>query len=121
MNIHPQIILKRDMPEYVVLPYKEYQSLLNALEDREDIHEIEAFRASGQQTIPFKLLQTITDGANPVKVFREFRKISQAKLAKNVGITPQYLCQIENNQRKGNAKVLKKIAQLLDIDFDLLV
>ena len=40
MNIHPQIISKNDLPEFVVLPYEEYQNLLVTLEEREDIKEI---------------------------------------------------------------------------------
>ena len=43
MNVHPQIIVKNKVPEFVVLPYKEYTNLLSALAEREDIKEIENF------------------------------------------------------------------------------
>jgi len=121
MNIHPQIISKNDLPEFVVLPYEEYQNLLVTLEEREDIKEIEEFHSSKQHTIPFELLRAIAAGTSPVRAFREFRSLSQAKLAKETGITRQYLCQIENKQRKGTGKVLKKIATILNVDLDLLI
>jgi len=121
MNIHPQIISKNDLPEFVVLPYKEYQNLLVTLEEQEDIKEIEEFHSAKQHTIPFELLQAIAAGRSPVQAFREFRGLSQAKLAKEIGITRQYLCQIENKQRKGNSSVLKKIATILNVDLDLLI
>ncbi|KPJ67314.1 MAG: hypothetical protein AMJ43_05535 [Coxiella sp. DG_40] len=121
MNIHPQIISKNDSPEFVVLPYKEYQNLLVTLEEQEDIKEIEEFHSTKQYTIPFKLLRAIATGTNPVQVFRKFRGLSQAKLAKETGISRQYLCQIENKQRKGNISVLKKIAIILNVDLDLLI
>ncbi len=53
--------------------------------------------------------------------FRDFRKISQAALAAKVGISRQYLCQIESNQRKGSSRILKKIADALGVDVALLI
>ena len=78
----------------------------------EDIKAIEEFHAGDQQTFPLKLLQNIADGEHPIRAFRRFRGWSQIKLANEVGITRQYLCQIENKQRKGNIQALKKIADL---------
>ena len=120
--IHPQIITKNSVPEFIVLPYKEYGLLLDALEDQEDIKSIQEFHKTDAETIPFELLKSITDkGKNAVTAFREFRKISQAVLASKAGISRQYLCQIESGQRKGSGSVLKKIASVLDIDVDLLI
>jgi DNA-binding XRE family transcriptional regulator len=122
MMIHPQIITKNRIPEFIVLPYKEYELLLDALEDQEDIKAIQEFHETGAETIPFDLLKSIMDkGKNAVTAFREFRKMSQAVLASKVGISRQYLCQIENGQRKGSSSILKKIAIVLDIDVDLLI
>lgn len=121
MNIHPQVITKNETPEFIVLPYKEYRILIHTAKEQENIKEIEEFRTGDQQTIPLKLLQNIAEGEHPVRTFREFRELSQIKLANAAGITRQYLCQIENKQRKGNIQVLKKIADILKIDLDLLV
>lgn len=121
MKVHPQIIAKNNVPAFIVLPYKEYEAILEALEDREDIEAVQSFRAGTEETIPFELLQSITNGASAIQVFREFRKITQATLAKQIGISRQYLCQIEKNERKGGIEVLKKIAAALDIDIDLLI
>jgi DNA-binding XRE family transcriptional regulator len=122
MKIHPQMITKNNLPEFVVLSYKEYEQLLEALEDQEDIEEVNEFHATGGATIPFEILRAITDkGQNAVRAFREWRNISQAALAKKISISRQYLCQIENNQRKGNSRTLKKIATILDVDVALLI
>ncbi|MCK4870084.1 MAG: helix-turn-helix transcriptional regulator [Gammaproteobacteria bacterium] len=121
MNIHPQIILKDSVPEFVVLPYQEYKDLLDVAEKQEDINAIKEFQAGNQLTIPLSIIQHITDGEHPVRALRKWRKIPQTKLANETGITRQYLCQIENKQRKGNAKVLKKIASILQVDVDLLI
>ena len=121
MIIHPQVIKKNDLPEFVVLPYKEYEKIIRSLEDKEDIKEIEEFHSEGKNTIPYRFLQDITKGKNSVKVFREYRKVSQAQLAKNIGVSRQYICQIENNERNGTSKIIKKIAKILDVDIDLLI
>jgi len=122
MMIHPQIITKNSMPEFIVLPYKEYEFLLDALEDQEDIKEIKEFRKSKGDTIPFELLKLIVNKEkNAVHTFRDFRKMSQATLASKVEISRQYLCQIESGQRKGSSAILKKIASILNVDVDLLI
>ena len=120
--IHPQVITKNRVPEFVVLPYKEYGLLLDALEDQKDIESIQEFHETSAGTIPFELLKSIANkGRNAVNAFREFRKMSQTALASKAGISRQYLCQIESGQRKGSGSVLKKIASVLDIDVDLLI
>lgn len=122
MIIHPQIITKNSLPEFVVLSYKEYELLLDRLEDQEDIEEIQEFRKNNNETIPFELLKLIANKKkNAVAIFRDFRKISQAALAAKIGASRQYLCQIESGQRKGSGKVLKKIADVLAVDVDLLI
>lgn len=122
MMIHPQIIKKNSLPEFVVLPYKEYGMLLDALEDQEDIKAVQEFHETDAETIPLELLKLVSDKEkNAVHAFREFRKISQTALASKIKISRQYLSQIESGQRKGSSAVLKKIADALNIDVDMLI
>lgn len=122
MIIHPQVIKKNSVPEFVVLPYKEYGMLIDALEDQEDIKAVQEFHEADEETIPFELLRAIANKSeNPVHAFREFRDISQSALASKVKISRQYLSQIESGQRKGSSSILKKIANALDIDVDFLI
>lgn len=126
MKMHPQIITntKDKLPEFIVLPYHEYVYLLDALEDQDDQEDIEAikeFQAGNKETIPLEILKAIEEGESAIRAFREFRKISQTDLAKKVGVSRQYLCQIEKKERQGNIKLIKKIAEVLDIDIDLIV
>lgn len=121
MKIHPQLILKNKYPMFVILPYDEYENILEALEDKTDIKAIEAFHATNQETFSMETAQQITNGASPIQVFRELRNMSQSTLAKKVGISRQYLNQIENKTRAGSAKVLKNLASVLEVDVDLLI
>ncbi len=98
-----------------------YQNLLDALEDQADIKAIQEFHEEDQQTIPYKTLQTIAGGESTVVAFRKLRGLTQAKLAKEAGVSRQYLCQIEKKERHGSSKILKKIANILKVDLELLI
>ena len=53
----------------------------------------------------------------------EFRKnagFSQRQLAKNVGITPSYLCQVELGRRHPSSMLLKRISSALNIPPEVL-
>ena len=121
MKFHPQLISQKGIPVFAVLPYKEYQTLIEALEDLEDIADFEASKHDTSEYFPFELVKELADGKNPVKAFREYRKYSQSKLAKLAGITKQYISQIENGERAGATKTMKKIAKALKVDLSDLV
>lgn len=118
MKIHPQIISQRGAPAFIVLPYKEYEAILDRLEDIEDIEAIEASELDYSERFPLSLVEEIASGENPIKAFREYRKLSQVQLAHEAGVTKQYISQIEKGERIGTARVLKKIAHILDIDLE---
>lgn len=48
MSIHPQIIEKDGRKEFVVLPYKEYLAMSEALEDYEDLKVLREAKAAAQ-------------------------------------------------------------------------
>ncbi|MBM3203157.1 helix-turn-helix transcriptional regulator [Candidatus Woesearchaeota archaeon] len=120
MNI--QTINRDGKPEYVVLPWADYQALLEAAEDAIDSALLDAFRnklASGEdETVPAAVLDALLAGANPVKVWRAYRGLTQGALAAQVGISKAYLCQIETGKREGAIKTLRAIATALDVTVD---
>jgi DNA-binding XRE family transcriptional regulator len=120
MNV--QTIDRDGKPEYVVLPWAEYQALLEAAEDAIDGALLDAFRkklATGQEeTIPATIVDMLLAGANPVKVWREYRGLTQEALANQAGISKAYLCQIETGKRKGAIKTLRAIATALGVTVD---
>lgn len=121
MNIHPQIISKNKVPEYIVLPINEYKNLISALEEYEDVKEIKEYIASPTETFPLKIAESLADGENAIKVFRKYRGVTQQELANKVNSTKQYISQIEKEIRKGSAKLLKNIAKALGVDLDMII
>jgi len=56
MNLHPQIIERAGKSEFIVLPIEEYQSLVEIMENYEDLNELRSAKAGskGEKSIPLK-------------------------------------------------------------------
>jgi DNA-binding XRE family transcriptional regulator len=108
-------------PESAVIPKRAFNKLLALAENAGDIQAIRDFNASHEETFPAEWVDRLIEGENPVKVYREYRQLTQSKLGEKAGLDQSYINQIEKGKRKGTAKSLKKIAAVLNIDVDLLI
>jgi DNA-binding XRE family transcriptional regulator len=119
-----QVIKQGDKPEWAVVPYDTYLQLVEKAEMLQDIQDYDNAKAALErgedELIPAEVVDAILDGANPIKVLREYRNMSQQKLADQVGISVPYLSQLETNKRKGSLEVLAAIAKELNISLDML-
>ena len=77
--------------------------------------------AEGEELIPAEIVYAILDGANPIRVWREHRGLSQEVLAAKAGISPSYLSQLESGKRDGTFEVLSAVSLILNVPFDELV
>ncbi len=84
-----QFIQRDGKPEWAVLPYEEYLELLEQAEMLEDIREFDAAKSALEkgedELIPAEVVYAILDGENPIKVWREYRGLTQQQLADAVG------------------------------------
>ena len=123
MNV--QIIEKNGKPEWAVIPFSDYKKLQEALEDAEDIKEIEesikAIQEGKEKTVPSEVTFAILEGISPIRAWREHRQIKMNKLSRKVGISSSYLSQIENGKRNPTIDTLKAIAKELEIDIEMLI
>jgi len=117
-----QIIERDGKPEWAVLPYEEYLQLLDQSELLEDIRDFDAINAAidrrEEELIPAEVVYAILDGENPIKVWREYRELTQQQLADTAGISKPYLSQIETGKRVGTTEILSAIAKALDVSLD---
>ncbi|MFQ5443481.1 MAG: helix-turn-helix transcriptional regulator, partial [Nitrospinales bacterium] len=119
MNIAVKWIYdEKGKPESVVLSKKNYEKLLRYKEDLEDIRALKDYEISGEEGFPSEVVERLVDGGNPIKVYREYRKLTQSKLSEMVGVKQSYITQLESRKKKGTVRVLKKIAVALDLDLD---
>jgi len=123
MNV--QIIEKNGKPEWAVIPFQEYKKIQEALEDAEDIKEIEenlkAISDGNEITVPGEVTFAILEGLSPIRAWREYRQVKMNELSEKAGISSAYLSQIENGKRNPTIDTLKAIARELEIDIDMLI
>ncbi len=119
-----QVIEKNGQIEWAVLPYHEYQKLLDAWEMLEDIRAYDEAKANieaGEELIPSNVAYALLDGKNPIRVWREYRALTQQQLAERVGISKPYLSQLESGKRSGTTDVLNNIAHALNVSLEELI
>lgn len=123
MNV--QIIKTPHGEEMAVLPKADYDKLIEALEDQEDIAAARSFReklvAGEEELIPSEFVNRMIDGESKIRVWRDYRGMTAKALADAAGISAPYLSQIESGVREGSLDAMKKIADALGITIDELV
>jgi hypothetical protein len=120
--------------EVAILPRKDYEELLaKASEADEDagtarlVAKARKEIASGGPLLPKDVVDRLADGANPVRVLREWRErerpdgMTQMRLSFKTGLSQGYISDIENGRRTGTAAALRLIADVLEVPMDLLV
>jgi len=119
-----QILEKDGKPEWAIVPYDVYAQLLADAEILQDIQDYEAAKRSidrGEELVPSRVTYAILDGGNPIKVWREYRGLTQQQLADAAGISKAYLSQIETGKRTGSTEVAASIAKALRLSMDDIV
>ncbi|MGD8791460.1 MAG: helix-turn-helix transcriptional regulator [Anaerolineae bacterium] len=115
-------VIKRDgKPEWAVIPYEEYERLVEEAEMLQDVQAYDESKqaiAEGEELVPSEVTYAILDGSHPVRVWREHRGLTQKQLAEAAGISVPYLSQIETGKRRGSAEVLAEIAKALRLSLD---
>ncbi len=107
----------RDGPvEAVPISHDRLRELEELAKDARDFESVRA--TAGEETFPLEVAERLAAGDNPVRVFRDHRGLKAIDLAAAAGISPNYLSEIENGKKPGSVNVLRKIADVLDVDLD---
>ena len=125
MNAPVQVIERDGKPEWAVLPYDVYVQLVEESEMLQDVRDYDAVKTAIKQgkeeLVPGEVTFALLDGENPVKVWREYRCLTQQQLAEVAEISTPYLSQIETGKRTGTTDVLLAVAKALNVTLDDIV
>lgn len=118
-----QFIERDGRPAFVVLPIELWERVREAIEDAEDIAELERFDRDDDGTrVPIEVVRATTEeGFHPVRAWRDHRGLTQEQAAAAAGISVPYLSQIESRKRVGSARTLRALGAALGVPIDLLV
>ena len=115
-----QIIEKDGVPEFAVLPYAEYERLLAIAEDKMDAADVLAYREAREESFPESVVDGLVNGDHPIKVYRNYRQLTQQELADRIGKSKPYIAKLEAGERTGTIDVLARITEVLEVDLDQL-
>lgn len=123
-----QVIMKDGRPEWAVIPYAEYEALLEkagqATEDKKGGDSVAP--PSGQAV---SALAKLMDGQgagegtfSPQKMaeLRQAKSLEHSMMSREVGISPSYLAQIEAGEREPSDAVIRNIARALGVEISQL-
>lgn len=116
-----QIIKENGKPKWAVLPYEELLRLLDEAEVSQDTRDYDSAKKSidqGEELIPSDVVYAILDGSHPVKVWREYRRMSPKQLAHAANLSESTLLKIEEGKRKATPKMLQAIAKALNLEVE---
>jgi DNA-binding XRE family transcriptional regulator len=110
-----QVIEKKGR-QFAVVPLDEFEQLVQDAETLRDIRAYDAAKSRREEAFPSEVAKRLVSGESPIRVFRDYRGLTQEKLAKSAKIARPYLAEIEAGRKEGSVTVLKAIAKVLKLE-----
>ena len=111
VHIDPQIIKQNGKPAFAVIPWNEYQELLN--------NQIESNESD--VWFPNEVVKANVRGDSLIKAWREYLNLTQAELASKAGMKQSALARLETNTANPRKSTLLKLAEAMGITVDQLI
>ncbi len=90
----PTIIERDGKPEYAILEHSEYERLVAAAEDAADLSALAALDAdNSEEDLPDEMVARLLTGENPIRFWREHRRMTGRQLAQAVAVQQSYISQ----------------------------
>ena len=116
--------LTRRGREFAVIPLEDLQKLMD---DAEMLADVKAYDAAKRrldrgddEIVPLTITERRLAGESPVKIWRDYRALTQEELAKVSKVSRGMIAAIEAGHKTGGIATLKKLAAALQVDLDSL-
>ena len=110
-----QIITSPSGEEPVVLPRRDYEDLVDALAAR----KVEAALAAGrEELLTAEETAALVAAPTPLAFWRKQRGKTQSQLAAEIGVSQNFLSDLELGKTKGDVTLYGKLARCLDLSID---
>lgn len=120
----PQFIRTASGEELVVLTRADYDALIEALAEAEedaadvavyDARKAEIAGATDGDVMPPAVTAALLRGARLLEALRDWRGLTQVRLAEATGLAQGYISDLERGRRQGTGETLDRIAGALDV------
>lgn len=119
MSEGPLVLESEGKPAFVVVRYDVWRDLLERVDTAEAVGAFDRAKSRpDQETVPIAVADSLLEGRNPIRVWREHRGLTQEQLAYAAGVRRAYVAQLETGKRRGSTTVLVRIAGALRVDLD---
>lgn len=107
----PQIISQNGKPAFAVIPWNEYQALVQKKiePDESDVW------------FPNEVVKANVRGESLIKAWREYFRLTQAELAAKAGMKQSALARLESGNTRPRKATLSKLAEALGISVEQLI
>ena len=109
---------------FAVIPVKALQKLMEDAEMLADVKAYDAAKARLQagedELIPLEITERRLRGEPALRIWREYRKLTQEKLAKKSKLSRALIAAIETNRKAGSVSTWKKLGAALDVSWEQL-
>jgi len=109
------------MNDMITIPKEEYDRLIEAREDLDDIVAARRALDSNEESFPADMAHRMVRGESPLAVFRAYRNLSQSELSRTSGVNRVQIIEIEKGRKAGSIETMKKLAEALGVTIDDLV
>jgi DNA-binding XRE family transcriptional regulator len=117
--------IMRGGKEFAILPMDRLQKLMDDAEMLSDVTAYDAAKGrlerGEDELIPLEMTERRLAGESTVRIWREYRGMTQETLANAAGVSRPMIAAIEAGHKTGGVATLKKLAAALGIDLDDLV
>ena len=107
----PQIIIQNGKPAFAVIPWDEYQELI----------QIQATTDESDVWFPNEVVKANVRGDTLIKAWREYFKLTQAELAAKAGMKQSSLARLEKSTTSPRKATLAKLAEAMGIETEQLI
>lgn len=111
----------------VTLHRADFERMLEAIEDAEDVAALHAAEAREREVgaeaaradhLPVELVLRLVAGEHPLRLWREQRGLTPQALAKKAGVGRSYLVEIEGGKKPGSVAAYRRLAKALGVAVD---
>lgn len=113
------------MGEMVTIPVEEYKALQLAAEELADLRAYDratdALARGEEEQVPAEVARRLVAGESPLRVWRQFRGLTQQALAEASGVNRVQIADMESGKGSGSVATLVKLASALGVAVDDLI
>jgi mRNA interferase RelE/StbE len=110
--------------EFAVIPVEDLEKLMDEAEMLADVKAYDAAKArlegGEDELIPLEITERRLRGEPALRIWREYRQLTQAQLAKKSKVSRALIAAIETKRKAGSVSTWKKLGVALDVSWEQL-